>query len=125
MKLSKGFTLIELFVVIVIIATLLGAGSVIFYPMLHRYTATGTITGIAEMKPNITIGQSVSGGQYSFAVDITTEEKKIVSFSSEDRKFATCEKGQKVKVAYFKYPPWNLSKAGTFYGGRMLQKYAQ
>lgn len=122
MKLSKGFTLIELLVIIIIVGFFLSMAGAVSYPMFHRYEATGTISEIAKLPPAIGIN-GASGQNYSFSIDLKAEDDEIISVSSEDRKFATCEKGQKIKMAYNKYPPWNFSKAGTFYNGRMLKKY--
>ena len=125
----RGFSLIELLVgiflsimVLTILAAIVGAvGSKLFF----RSTHTGTVVECASLTPQMIVNNTRSVATnpvYSFAVNIQGEEGQILSFSSEDRQFAACNKGDVIRVLVFKYPPWNLDKSGTYYGGRLLQK---
>lgn len=59
---------------------------------------------------------------FSFSVEIEADDE-IINFSTEDRQFASIHQGDKIRVKVFKYPPWNFTKAGTLYGGRLLKKF--
>jgi prepilin-type N-terminal cleavage/methylation domain-containing protein len=130
MKLRKGFTLIELIVCAVIILLIGGAligGCGGCQQMFFRKNCIGKVTGISNLNgqvPTVIAGKNsvFSGAAFSFAVEMGVGNE-IVNFSSEDRQFATIEKGDSISVAIFKYPPWVFDKAGTYHGGRLLKKY--
>jgi prepilin-type N-terminal cleavage/methylation domain-containing protein len=121
----KGFTLIELLVVIFIFAIL---GTIVYsagYGLFSRTTFTGKVTACTEMDAkNGGMFNRSSGAPFSFAVDMDVAgEDGIVTFSSEDRKFANVRKGDSVMVRVEKYAPWNFNKAGEFHNGRLLKKF--
>jgi Tfp pilus assembly protein PilE len=118
----SGFTLIQLLVVLVFFAII---GSVVYgygQKFFSRSEHVGVVKNVASMTPNAVIGH-VSQGYYSFSIDMECEGSEIVSFSSEDRKFSTVNKGDSIRVVTFTYPFWSLDKAGTLYGGRLIKKY--
>jgi prepilin-type N-terminal cleavage/methylation domain-containing protein len=127
----KGVTLIEILVVVVIalifISVVAGGcagcgGSKVFF----RKNCIGKVTNISNLSGQVTtiVGKNnvYPGAAFSFAIEMSANNE-FVNFSSEDRQFATIEKGDSISVAFFKYPPWNMDKAGTYYGGRLLKKY--
>lgn len=129
MKLCKGFTLIELMICAIIILVVLGVfvGSCSgCSKILFRKDYTGKVTKIDHlMNGQATVigkGVSIPSAAFSCAVELNVGSE-FVTFSSEDRQFATVDKDDSISVATFKYPPWNLDKAGTHYGGRLLKKY--
>jgi prepilin-type N-terminal cleavage/methylation domain-containing protein len=127
---SKGFTLVELMVVVVIVLIVFGGliGSCGgCQQMFFRKNCEGRVTGISNLSgqvSTIVTGRNnvFPGAAFSFAVEMSVGNE-IVNFSAEDRQFATIEKGDSISVAIFKYPPWVLDKAGTYHGGRLLRKY--
>lgn len=60
---------------------------------------------------------------FSFAIAIRDLKGDIVTASSEDRQWAVVDKGQCVQARYFPYPPWELDKAGTYNGARLIKIY--
>jgi len=120
----QGFTLIELMVVIVIISIILSVGFGSCYSSFSKEEYIGTVTACENITNNIynTNSRTISRSQFSFACDIKCDNGEIISFSSEDRKFATVVKNDVIRVAVSKYAPWNFDKAGTFYNGRLLKK---
>lgn len=121
----KGFTLIELLIVVFVVFII---GSVVFgfsYKFISQKTFTGDVTACNAMTAGVYNNKGgVPSGAFSFAVDMDVPgEDEVISFSSEDRKFANVVKGDKIKVRVFKYAPWNWEKAGTYYGGRLLKKF--
>lgn len=77
-------------------------------------------------QPNAVIssGAQIPAAQvFSFAVAIRDADGEIVTASSEDRQWAVVEKDQCAEAKYFPYPPWELEKAGTYFGARLLKLY--
>ncbi|MCB9027485.1 MAG: hypothetical protein H6625_14295, partial [Bdellovibrionaceae bacterium] len=56
---------------------------------------------------------------FSFAIAIRNVNGDIVTASTEDRQWAVAKVGQCVQAKVFPYPPWDLEKAGTFFGARL------
>lgn len=121
---KKSFTLIELLVVLIILGVILSAGYTSCYKFISKKEYTGTVIACEKVVDNTvyTGKKSADKSLFSFSCDIKLENGEIISFSSEDRKFATVVKEDVIKVAVFKYAPWNFDKAGTLYGGRLIKK---
>lgn len=119
----NAFTLVELIVVVVIVGIILSVGYTSCYKFISREEYTGIVIACEKATNNVyTNTRTNDKTLFSFSCDIKCDNGEIISFSSEDRKFATVIKNDVVKVAIFKYAPWNFDKAGTFYGGRLLKK---
>jgi prepilin-type N-terminal cleavage/methylation domain-containing protein len=120
----KGFTLIELLIVVVVILVIGSIGFGVSYKFISQKTFTGKVTACNEMTAGVYGKRGIPSGAFSFAVDMDVPgEDEVVTFSSEDRKFANVVKGDSIKVRVFKYAPWNFDKAGTYYSGRLLKKF--
>jgi len=118
LKHSKGFTLIELLVVILIIFVVggiaLGGCSKMFFAKEYE----GVVNSCVKLDASFAEGDRI----FSFSVEIEAGDE-IINFSTEDRQFASVNQGDRILVKVFKYPPWNFTKAGTLYGGRLLKKF--
>lgn len=82
---------------------------------VERVLEAGTIIATRSQLPNTEI--------FSFALSIRDESGEIVTASSEDRQWAVVTEEQCVKAKFFRYPPWDLTKGGTFFGARLLSIY--
>jgi len=127
-KVMNGFTLIELMIVVAIIAILAGGllnvGSVGIYGFMNSKHVTGDIVSVTSAIPEN--GMVVGNGTsiFSAAVMLKSKNGEYVSFSSDDRQWATLRSkefvGTCVTATVYPYAPWNLSKAGTLHGGRLM-----
>jgi prepilin-type N-terminal cleavage/methylation domain-containing protein len=118
----RGFTFVELIVGLVILgmccSLIVGGGSQLFL----NHIVEGKVNSIEKLVNNVMMtNSSLSSQMFSFAVEIENDED-IITFSTEDRQFATVKPGDKIKVKVFQYPFWNIGKAGTYYNGRLLKK---
>ena len=97
-----------------------------YYHYVFARNVTGVVVGIDRVtQPSTIIGGSPIPSSQIFSVAIAIKEShgEIVTSSSEDRQWAVVEKGQCVEAKYFPYPPWQLDKAGTYAGARLLKLY--
>ncbi len=116
---------------LVILAFLVFLGWSFFelYPYLFSKIIEGKIEKVERVQINVTLLQDGSKGAhlnpelYSFAVAIKTGDGRIWTASAEDRQWASVTPGQCAKARYFPYPPWDLDKAGTYYGARLLEAW--
>lgn len=125
----KGFTIIELLVVVIMVVIVGGILFGVSYKFISQKKFEGDVTACESMAPAAVVGTGTgarTAAVYSFAVDMNIAGRDdVLTFSSEDRKFANVVKGDKIKVLVFKYAPWDFERAGTYYGGRLLKKYKQ
>lgn len=117
-KERKFFNMMCVFITAIILIAILGFKFSKY--LFFKKTAIGTVVSCESLNAVYADGNKV----FSFSVEIKTENETI-NFSAEDRKWASVKKDDKVKAAYFQYPWWDLSKAGTFYEGRLIKKFKQ
>lgn len=127
----KGFTLIELMIVICVIgifaSVLLSSsvGGVGIYGYLNSKQVSGDIVSVTSALPDSGIVVSPGQDAFSAAVLLRMNNSEIVSFSTDDRQWATLRDkkyvGMCVVATVFPYAPWDFGKAGTFHGGRLLR----
>lgn len=112
-----------------VLALFLGLSSYItvrFYSYIFAKTVDGEVIEVDRVNQATTI---LSGNTskipteqlVSFAVAIRGENGEIITASSEDRQWSVVQKGQCAEMKFFPYPPWNLDKAGTYFGARLLR----
>lgn len=126
MKKVTGFTLIELIIVLVIIGTIVSVVGVNFYGYIFSEEVSGRLESVETAMPEGAIVSTTTGSQvFSAAVSIRQDTGEYVTFSTEDRQWAAYrgEKtaGKCATAKVFPYAPWSISKAGTFYNGRLLK----
>ena len=115
-------------IIVSIVALLLaGAGfvSVRWYSYVFAKNVDGEIIKVERVtNPEAIVGGSVPSAQvYSFAIAIRDKKGEIHTASSEDRQWAVAEKGQCVEAKFYPYAPWQLDKAGTYFGARLMRLY--
>lgn len=102
-----------------------GYSTVRWYSYIFAQTITGEIIGVERVtQPSavISAGGAIPAAQiFSFAVAVKTSGGEIFTASTEDRQWAVAQKGQCAEVKFFPYAPWDLDKAGTFHGARLLK----
>lgn len=115
-----------------IVLVLLGIGIVLFfgYPYIFSRVVTGEITGAKHVLESMAVittpdAQSqVPNKVFSFAIAIRDHKtSEIITGSSEDRQWAAVKEGQCARAEFFPYPPWQLNRAGTYFGVRLLNLY--
>jgi hypothetical protein len=116
------------FVAILIAVVVFGLGTFIcvrFYEYIFSKTIHGQIVKVERVNQAETViasGKPIPAEQlFSFAVAIKDTQGEIHTASSEDRQWAVAQPGQCAEAQYFPYPPWDLSKAGTFHNARLLR----
>jgi hypothetical protein len=97
-----------------------------YYSYVFARTVVGKVVDVENVLQPTTIIQGVEGQKlpnqiFSFAIGILDDKGEIVTASSEDRQWAVVKKGQCAEAKFFPYPPWALSKAGTYFGARLLK----
>lgn len=117
--------------VLCVLVIVLGLGFLFirFYPYIFAKTIVGKVEKVERVQVNVSLMQNSSPGEttkmdpqlFSFAVAIQSEDGSVHTASAEDRQWAAVNEGLCVKAKFFPYPPWNLEKAGTYYGARLLE----
>lgn len=122
----KNLKRISWFVFFVSIVGALGFVFFNYYSFLFSKTVSGVVLGVERIEMPVAIltqgSQPPSSQVFSFAVAIRDEKtREIFTASSEDRQWAVVIKGQCAEAEFLPYPPWNLSKKGTYFGARLLK----
>jgi hypothetical protein len=117
------------YVILFFLFIAIGAGSYLtvrYYSYIFAKTITGEIVKVERVNQNeaIITGRPVAPMQlFSFAVAIRDEKGEIHTASSEDRQWAVAQAKQCATAKFFPYPPWDLDKAGTYYGARLVRLF--
>ena len=124
---------------LVVLAVLLGSSAwvcVRFYSFVFAKTIHGEIVRVERVSQGDTIVANYSNATgsnatnrgsipaslvFSFAVAIRNASGEIHTSSSEDRQWAVAQAGQCAEARFFRYPPWDLEKGGTYFGARLIR----
>jgi hypothetical protein len=70
--------------------------------------------------PTMVMGAGATEAQmYSYSILIKDDDGTLYTASSIDRQWQVVKKGYCVDAVFFRYPPWNFERAGTFYNARL------
>ena len=114
MKLLKVFILVLILVVV-------GALVVNNYSWVFSKRVLGQVVDVERVTDPIAVyGSRVTEAQmYSYSILIQGNDGHLYASSSEDRQCQVVKKGYCVDALLFRYPPWVLEKAGTFFNARL------
>ena len=95
-----------------------------FYSIIFSRKVVGVIERVERVDINVAMMQTTPGEKinpefYSFAVAIKEATGEIVTASAEDRQWSVAQAGQCAEAVYYPYPPWQFSKANTYFGARL------
>lgn len=72
--------------------------------------------------PTAILSSKVTAEQlHSYSVLIQGDDKKLYTASSEDRQWEVATAGYCVEALLYRYPPWDLDRAGTFFNARLME----
>ena len=113
-------------VLLIIVLILASAGFITFkyYSYIFSKDVNGEIVKVERVNQNEVIanGQNIPASQlFAFAVAIRDDKGEIFTASSEDRQWAVAQAGQCVEAKFYPYAPWDLDRAGTYHGARLLR----
>ena len=91
------------------------------YSWVFAKRVSGEVIEIERItQPTAILGNRVTEEQlHSYAVAIRDVDGNIHTATSEDRQWGIAKKGYCVEAMFYRYPPWDLSKGGTFFNARM------
>lgn len=110
----------------VVLLALIGWGLIGFWPYIFAREIQGPVVKVEKLMDSMAIiGRNAQPADrvFSFAVAIKDEKSgEIFTASTEDRQWAAVQgEGLCAEAKFFPYPPWQLDKAGTYHGARLLK----
>jgi hypothetical protein len=109
--------------VLVVVVVLLAVGGLVIsnYAWVFSKRVTGKVVDVERVTdPTAIISSRVTEAQmYSYSVLIQGDDGHLYTASSEDRKWQVVKKGYCVEALLFRYPPWMLERANTFYNAQV------
>ena len=120
----KFLKFILLFVVLVGVVWALIAN----YSIIFSKTVIGEVVAVERVELPVALlaraGGEINEKVFSFAMGIKDAKTgEISNATSEDRQWAIVQKGQCAEAVFLPYPPWQLSKKGTYFGARLIRLY--
>lgn len=95
------------------------------YSWVFAKKVKGKILDVQRVtNPTAIISNKVSDAQiHSYAVLIQGDDGHLYTASSEDRQWQVATKGYCVKALLYRYPPWDLERANTFFNARLEELF--
>lgn len=96
------------------------------YSTIFSKTFEGEIVAIEriEAPPVVLSPNDLSAKALSFAIGIKDGKTgDIVIATSTDSQWSIAKPGQCAQTVFLPYPPWDLTKKGTYFGARMTRLY--
>jgi hypothetical protein len=115
-----------LLVSLALVALLCSFIGIKYYTFVFAKTVTGKVIRVERINNGEAIIASKNTPDFqlfSFAIAIRDAKGEIHTSSSEDRQWAVVSEGQCASSRFFPYPPWQLDKAGTYFGARLERLY--
>jgi len=118
MKSLTGF--LKLLVVVVVLL-LVGAVVITNYSWVFSKRVSGVVVDVERVTdPTAMMGSRLTEAQmYSYSILIQGDDGHLYTSSSEDRQWQVVKKGYCIEALLFRYPPWVLDKADTFFNARL------
>ena len=102
-------------------------GVVAYWSVIFSKTIVGEITAVERVELPValmSVRNNINEKVFSFAIGIKDQKTgQIYTASSEDRQWAVAQAGQCAEAVYLPYPPWELTKRGTYFGARLVKLY--
>lgn len=115
------------FVFILIILVLLSWAVIANYSVIFSKSVVGEVINVEKVEVPVALmarADSVTGKVFTFAVAIREHKTgEIFTSISEERQWAVVHPGQCAEAIYLPYPPWDLTKRGTYFGARYTRLY--
>ena len=91
------------------------------YSWVFSKRVTGQVVDVERVTDPSAIYSAKATEQqmYSYSVLIQGDDGHLYTSSSEDRQWQVVKKGYCVEALLFRYPPWHLEKANTFFNARV------
>ncbi len=103
------------------------AAYVEYYHILFARTVTGEVISVQKVDASVDVlastkqGETIGARLFSYAVAVEDPvTREILVASSEDRRWATVEKGNCVTARFFPYPPWRLDRTGAYFNAQVI-----
>jgi hypothetical protein len=111
------FSLITLVLVAGALTFVIAQWSFVFAKRIH-----GDIMEVERvMNPTAILGRATEAQIHSYSVLIKDDDGKLYAGSGDDRQWQVLHKGCRVHAVFYVYPPWELSKSGTYFNARVTQ----
>jgi len=110
--------------ILVAVVVLLAVGGLVIsnYSWVFSKRVTGKVVDVERVTdPSAIIGGTrvTEAQMYSYSVLIQGDDGHLYTASSEDRQWQVVKKGYCVEALLFRYPPWVLERANTFFNARV------
>lgn len=98
------------------------------YSVIFSKSVNGEVTAIEKVEIPVALmaraESNINAQVFSFAIGIKdTKSGEIFTAFSDQRQWAVVEKGQCAEAEFLPYPPWELTKRGTYFGARLIRLY--
>ncbi len=93
------------------------------YSWVFSKTIDGKVVDVQRVtSPTAILNSRATEAQmYSYSILIQGNDGVLYASSSEDRQWQVVKKGYCVSALLYRYPPWFLDKANTFFNARVEQ----
>jgi hypothetical protein len=109
--------------ILVLVAVLLVVGALVItnYSWVFAKRVSGVVVDVERVTDPTAIigGRATEAQMYSYSILIQGDDGHLYASSSEDRQWQVVKKGYCIDALLFRYPPWVLDKANTFFNARL------